>query len=152
MIKTQHIANELVFYAICACLVSFCSITDLYQSILLGWLLIVLICYLIIYNLVVVAYDMLSYLKLLLIRYNRSLPSRLGNFVLRNKDNGCFCIYKRKKQLTKRQKQKIMRKITPYMYQESKKMSYEVRFEKQVDAVLRDVNNIKIEDFLDIDD
>ena len=101
LINTQHILNEVVFYTICACLVAFSCITDLYQSLILGWLLIVLISYLIIYNLIIIAYYTLSFLKLLLIRYNRFLPRRLGNFVSRSKGNCCFCFIKRKKELTK---------------------------------------------------
>ena len=103
LINGQHIVNECVFYTICASIVALTgAITEVKQSTLLGWMLVGLVSMLIIFNLVVVTYDMLSYIKLLLIRYNRALPPKLRHFVLENRSNCCFCFCKRKKALSKR--------------------------------------------------
>ena len=123
-INTQHIVNEVVFYTICACLVSSACIADYSHSIVIGWFLIILICLFIMYNVIAIVYDMLRYLKTLMVRYNRSLPRRLGNFVLSNRENCCFCLIKRKKRSSKQQEQKILSKITPQINEDAKRLSY----------------------------
>ena len=108
-----------------------------------------LVSLLIMYNVAVIVYDMLSHVKLLLVRYSRVLPRKMRSFVVRNKNNCCFCLGRQKKELSKRQKQKLLRKIRPYFFG-GDEMGFEVRFEKEVAAVLRDANQIKMEDFVDI--
>ena len=74
LINSQHIVNEMVFYIVCASLVTFSgATTDVHQLSTLGWLLVGLIMLFCLFNVLVIVYDNLINLKQL-IRYKKLLP------------------------------------------------------------------------------
>ena len=91
-INQQHIVNEIVFYIMCSALVVYAgAITDPYQTKVLGWLLIALFTLFVLYNIVMILYDMLSHLKLLCKRYKENLKGKISLKRLLSKLSHCLC-------------------------------------------------------------
>ena len=69
LLNCQHLTNETIFYMVCVSLMCFTGLlTDTNQSTTLGWLLIELIFAMVIYNTVIILYDLLVYARLVIIR------------------------------------------------------------------------------------
>ena len=74
LISQQHLMNEVGFYMICTTLLLFCGmIHETHQRYVIGYLAITLICAIIFYNLTVIFYDLLCFVRLLIYRFRVQL-------------------------------------------------------------------------------
>jgi len=69
-IRYQHLANEVGFYLLCCCLLGFCGVIGNANSNWeIGFLVILVITALILYNILVIIYVLARFVKLLIKRY-----------------------------------------------------------------------------------
>ena len=78
LINVQHFVNEVVLYVIFASLMCFSGVlTKTKESAALGWLIIGLIFSFVIFNIVVIFFDLCMFIRLLIKRYRHKMPRRL---------------------------------------------------------------------------
>jgi hypothetical protein len=76
LINRQHFFNEAVLYLVFAAMMCFSGLlTTLEESTALGWLIILLISALVLFNITVILLDLCRYIKLLLTRYRLKIWS-----------------------------------------------------------------------------
>lgn len=111
MLNCQHLINETIFYIVCVSLLCFTGLlTDTAQSTNLGWLLIGIIIAMVIYNTVVILYDLLVYARLVIIR--------------------CLNKNKKRSEVKKKSSKEVkaspkiskLNQVTPVVYQEEEKV------------------------------
>ena len=82
LINAQHIMNEASLYLMVAAIMAFSgAVTDSRQASAFGWLFVSFFMSIVIFNVVIIAYETISYCKLLLMRYYVFLPRRVKSIV-----------------------------------------------------------------------
>lgn len=82
LINAQHIMNEASLYLMVAAIMAFSgAVTDSLQASAFGWLFVSFFMSIVIFNVVIIAYETISYCKLLLMRYYVFLPRRVKSLV-----------------------------------------------------------------------
>ena len=83
MINHQHLSNEILFYLLCCTLICFCGlIQDANKNWQVGNLVIMAMVALVLYNVVVIMYDLVRFVTLLTKRYYVRAPRKIQNVKL----------------------------------------------------------------------
>ena len=83
MLNTWHLLNEAVFFIVCSGLMCFSGMLNMAtQSVSLGWILVGLIFVMIIYNSIIIIFDVLIYLRLCILRHRKKFPAKLIKLLL----------------------------------------------------------------------